>query len=216
MSPSFLNKWDTCLHSNKMVSAGNIDHDHSNISFVNFFFILRKLQTLVWKLIWIFGFSLQVLKFDQFTWTTISSKLYLSPSSLPLKIPACRGHCLVLSSSTLQPCLLCFASVDVEPDCFFILLGIGWFFQFKMFDASIGVQIIFVSNGNNFYTECVCSLQLGVKSLVSSKESSSDGMFSESRRLIHKTITQILLSGWNKQTYFSKLSIMIYLFKVLI
>ena len=37
MSPSFLNKWDTCLHSNKMVSAGNLDHDHSNISFVNFF-----------------------------------------------------------------------------------------------------------------------------------------------------------------------------------
>ncbi|KAJ6904244.1 acyl-CoA-binding domain-containing protein 6 isoform X1 [Populus alba x Populus x berolinensis] len=36
-----------------------------------------------------------VLKFDQFTWTSISSKLYLSPSSLPLKIPACRGHCLV-------------------------------------------------------------------------------------------------------------------------
>jgi len=120
------------------------------------FFILRKLQPLVWKLIWIFGFSLQVLKFDQFTWTTISSKLYLSPSSLPLKIPACRGHCLVLSSSTLQPCLLCFASFDVEPDCFFILLGIGWFFQFKMFDASIGMQIIFVSNGNNFYTEWMC------------------------------------------------------------
>ncbi|XP_034895746.1 uncharacterized protein [Populus alba] len=39
--------------------------------------------------------DVQVLKFDQFTWTTISSKLYLSPSSLPLKIPACRGHCLV-------------------------------------------------------------------------------------------------------------------------
>ncbi|XP_011012826.1 PREDICTED: acyl-CoA-binding domain-containing protein 4-like isoform X2 [Populus euphratica] len=39
--------------------------------------------------------DVQVLKFDQFTWTSISSKLYLSPSSLPLKIPACRGHCLV-------------------------------------------------------------------------------------------------------------------------
>ena len=119
------------------------------------FLFLRKLQTLVWKLVCIFGFSLQVLKFDQFTWTTISSKLYLSPSSLPLKIPACRGHCLVLSSSTLQPCLLCFAFFDVEPDCFFILLGIGCFFQFKIFDASIGMQIIFVSNGNNFYTMCV-------------------------------------------------------------
>ncbi|CAL1413296.1 unnamed protein product [Linum trigynum] len=39
--------------------------------------------------------DVQVLKFDQFTWTTIPSKLYLSPSSLPLKIPACKGHCLV-------------------------------------------------------------------------------------------------------------------------
>uniref|UniRef100_A0A6N2K2A0 Uncharacterized protein n=1 Tax=Salix viminalis TaxID=40686 RepID=A0A6N2K2A0_SALVM len=39
--------------------------------------------------------DVQVLKFDQFTWTSISSKLYLSPSSLPLKIPACRGHSLV-------------------------------------------------------------------------------------------------------------------------
>jgi len=42
MSPSFLNKWDTCLHSNKMVSAGNIDHDHSNISFVNFLFYFKE------------------------------------------------------------------------------------------------------------------------------------------------------------------------------
>ncbi|XP_021679547.2 acyl-CoA-binding domain-containing protein 6 isoform X2 [Hevea brasiliensis] len=39
--------------------------------------------------------DVQVLNFDQFTWTAISSKLYLSPSSLPLKIPACKGHCLV-------------------------------------------------------------------------------------------------------------------------
>ncbi|XP_048234798.1 acyl-CoA-binding domain-containing protein 6 isoform X2 [Ricinus communis] len=39
--------------------------------------------------------DVQVLNFDQFTWTTISSKLYLSPSSLPLKIPACKGHSLV-------------------------------------------------------------------------------------------------------------------------
>ncbi|XP_037496326.1 acyl-CoA-binding domain-containing protein 5 isoform X2 [Jatropha curcas] len=39
--------------------------------------------------------DVQVLNFDQFTWTAISSKLYLSPSSLPLKIPACRGHSLV-------------------------------------------------------------------------------------------------------------------------
>ncbi|CAI0626908.1 unnamed protein product [Linum tenue] len=39
--------------------------------------------------------DVQVLKFDQFTWTTIPSKLYHSPSSLPLKIPACKGHCLL-------------------------------------------------------------------------------------------------------------------------
>ncbi|KAI5415829.1 acyl-CoA-binding domain-containing protein 6 [Lathyrus oleraceus] len=39
--------------------------------------------------------DVQVLNFDTFSWTTASSKLYLSPSSLPLKIPACRGHSLV-------------------------------------------------------------------------------------------------------------------------
>uniref|UniRef100_A0A2P2LZ11 Acyl-CoA binding protein n=1 Tax=Rhizophora mucronata TaxID=61149 RepID=A0A2P2LZ11_RHIMU len=39
--------------------------------------------------------DVQVLNFDRFTWTTISSKLYLSPSSLPLKIRACKGHSLV-------------------------------------------------------------------------------------------------------------------------
>lgn len=39
--------------------------------------------------------DVQVLNFDSFTWTTASSKLYLSPSSLPLKIPACKGHRLV-------------------------------------------------------------------------------------------------------------------------
>ncbi|KAK7412591.1 hypothetical protein VNO78_04072 [Psophocarpus tetragonolobus] len=39
--------------------------------------------------------DVQVLNFDRFSWTTASSKLYLSPSSLPLKIPACKGHCLV-------------------------------------------------------------------------------------------------------------------------
>lgn len=40
--------------------------------------------------------DVQVLNFDRFLWTKASSKLYLSPSSLPLKIPACKGHCLVL------------------------------------------------------------------------------------------------------------------------
>ncbi|XP_010243563.1 PREDICTED: acyl-CoA-binding domain-containing protein 4 [Nelumbo nucifera] len=39
--------------------------------------------------------DVQVLNFERFTWTTASSKLYLSPSSLPLKIPACKGHSLV-------------------------------------------------------------------------------------------------------------------------
>ncbi|KAK7245696.1 hypothetical protein RIF29_40545 [Crotalaria pallida] len=39
--------------------------------------------------------DVQVLNFDRFSWTMASSKLYLSPSSLPLKIPACKGHSLV-------------------------------------------------------------------------------------------------------------------------
>lgn len=39
--------------------------------------------------------DVQVLNFENFTWTTASSRLYLSPSSLTLKIPACKGHCLV-------------------------------------------------------------------------------------------------------------------------
>ncbi|XWS53656.1 hypothetical protein CRYUN_Cryun10bG0019500 [Craigia yunnanensis] len=39
--------------------------------------------------------DVQVLNFDNFSWTTASSKLYLSPSSLPLKIPSCKGHSLV-------------------------------------------------------------------------------------------------------------------------
>ncbi|XP_057957930.1 acyl-CoA-binding domain-containing protein 6 isoform X2 [Malania oleifera] len=39
--------------------------------------------------------DVQVLDFDRFSWTTASSKLYLSPTNLPLKIPACKGHNLV-------------------------------------------------------------------------------------------------------------------------
>ncbi|GMI70322.1 hypothetical protein like AT5G18590 [Hibiscus trionum] len=39
--------------------------------------------------------DVQVLNFDTFSWTMASSKLYLSPSNLPLKIPSCRGHSLV-------------------------------------------------------------------------------------------------------------------------
>ncbi|ESQ41861.1 hypothetical protein EUTSA_v10012828mg [Eutrema salsugineum] len=39
--------------------------------------------------------DVQVLNFDSFTWSSASSKVYLSPSSLPLMIPAWKGHCLV-------------------------------------------------------------------------------------------------------------------------
>ncbi|KAL8047708.1 hypothetical protein ABFX02_07G017700 [Erythranthe guttata] len=39
--------------------------------------------------------DVQVLSFDRYSWTKSSSKLYLSPTSLPLKIPACKGHTLV-------------------------------------------------------------------------------------------------------------------------
>lgn len=39
--------------------------------------------------------DVQVLNFDRFTWSAASSKIYLSPTSLPLKIPACKGHSLV-------------------------------------------------------------------------------------------------------------------------
>ncbi|KAL7175304.1 hypothetical protein ACSBR2_028997 [Camellia fascicularis] len=37
----------------------------------------------------------QVLNFDRFSWTTGSSKPYLSPTNLPLKIPAGKGHSLL-------------------------------------------------------------------------------------------------------------------------
>lgn len=39
--------------------------------------------------------DVQMLDFEKFTWTAASSKLYLSANSFPLKIPACKGHCLV-------------------------------------------------------------------------------------------------------------------------
>ncbi|KAL8162802.1 hypothetical protein V2J09_014291 [Rumex salicifolius] len=39
--------------------------------------------------------DVQVLNFDQFSWTTASSKIYFSPTGLPLKIPASKGHSLV-------------------------------------------------------------------------------------------------------------------------
>ncbi|KAK1427034.1 hypothetical protein QVD17_15716 [Tagetes erecta] len=39
--------------------------------------------------------DVQVLNLENYSWTAASSRLYLSPSSLQLKVPACRGHCLV-------------------------------------------------------------------------------------------------------------------------
>ncbi|KAE8671927.1 hypothetical protein F3Y22_tig00111877pilonHSYRG00076 [Hibiscus syriacus] len=39
--------------------------------------------------------DVQVLNFNTFSWTMASSKLYLSPSNLPLKIPSCKAHGLV-------------------------------------------------------------------------------------------------------------------------
>ncbi|KAJ0713844.1 putative kelch-type beta propeller [Helianthus annuus] len=39
--------------------------------------------------------DVQVLNLENYSWTIASSRLYLSPSSLQLKIPACKGHCLV-------------------------------------------------------------------------------------------------------------------------
>ncbi|XP_057752402.1 acyl-CoA-binding domain-containing protein 6-like isoform X2 [Arachis stenosperma] len=57
--------------------------------------------------------DVQVLNFDTFSWTTASSKLYLSPSSLPLKIPACKGHCLV---SWGKKVLLIGGKTDPESD----------------------------------------------------------------------------------------------------
>ncbi|XP_073307744.1 uncharacterized protein [Primulina huaijiensis] len=39
--------------------------------------------------------DVQVLSFDRFSWTKASPKCYLSSTSHPLKIPACKGHSLV-------------------------------------------------------------------------------------------------------------------------
>ncbi|KAK1271075.1 F-box/kelch-repeat protein [Acorus gramineus] len=39
--------------------------------------------------------DVQVLNFDKLMWMAATPKVYLSPTSLPLKIPACKGHCLV-------------------------------------------------------------------------------------------------------------------------
>lgn len=59
--------------------------------------------------------EMQVLNFDKFSWTAVSSKLYLSPSSLPLQIPVCKGHSLVYKYMFLsiiviiQTCLINFS-----------------------------------------------------------------------------------------------------------
>ncbi|KAL8142814.1 hypothetical protein V2J09_015846 [Rumex salicifolius] len=42
--------------------------------------------------------DVQVLNFEKFSWTAASSNVHLSPTSLPLKIPACKGHSLVARS----------------------------------------------------------------------------------------------------------------------
>ncbi|KAL3626125.1 hypothetical protein CASFOL_029674 [Castilleja foliolosa] len=50
--------------------------------------------------------DVQVLSFDRFTWTKASSKLYLSPTSLPLKIPACKvpwGKKVLLIGGKTEP-----------------------------------------------------------------------------------------------------------------
>ncbi|KAG4977654.1 hypothetical protein JHK86_037128 [Glycine max] len=62
--------------------------------------------------------DVQVLNFDRFSWTMASSKLYLSPSSLPLKLPACKGHCLVARSGhtvvMANSVLILFGGEDVK------------------------------------------------------------------------------------------------------
>lgn len=67
-----------------------------SFSFAPTYYILRATQVIALP-VWVVStsLSLQVLDFDKFTWSRASSKLYLSPSSLPLKIPACKGHGLV-------------------------------------------------------------------------------------------------------------------------
>jgi len=55
-----------------------------------------------------------VVNFDRFSWATASSKTYLSPSSLPRKIPACKGHSLVISISHLYDLLYGFALLCIS------------------------------------------------------------------------------------------------------
>ncbi|CAH8391996.1 unnamed protein product [Eruca vesicaria subsp. sativa] len=57
--------------------------------------------------------DVQVLNFDSFTWSTVSSKVYLSPSSLPLMIPSWKGHCLTV--------LLVVWSFDTESECWSLM-----------------------------------------------------------------------------------------------
>ncbi|KAK6930120.1 Kelch repeat type 1 [Dillenia turbinata] len=74
--------------------------------------------------------DVQVLNFDQFNWTSASSKQYLSPASFPLKIPACKGHCLVswgkkvlLVGGKIDPASdrVSVRAFDVESECWSLM-----------------------------------------------------------------------------------------------
>lgn len=78
--------------------------------------------------------DVQVLSFDQFSWTTASSKTYLSPTSLPLKIPSCKGHSLVacgkkalLIGGKTDPCSekVSVWAFDTETECWSLMEAKG-------------------------------------------------------------------------------------------
>nr|XP_043609213.1 acyl-CoA-binding domain-containing protein 5 [Erigeron canadensis]XP_043609214.1 acyl-CoA-binding domain-containing protein 5 [Erigeron canadensis] len=78
--------------------------------------------------------DVQVLNFDNFSWTTASSRLYLSPSSLQLKIPACKGHCLVpwgkkvllVGGRTVPPSdRISVWAFDIETECWSLMEAKG-------------------------------------------------------------------------------------------
>ncbi|KAJ0626134.1 putative kelch-type beta propeller [Helianthus annuus] len=78
--------------------------------------------------------DVQVLNFENFSWTTTSSRLYLSPSSLQLKIPACKGHCLVpwgkkvllIGGRTASPSdRVSVWAFDVETECWSLMEAKG-------------------------------------------------------------------------------------------
>ncbi|XP_010524754.1 PREDICTED: acyl-CoA-binding domain-containing protein 4 [Tarenaya hassleriana] len=78
--------------------------------------------------------DVQVLNFDTFTWAAASSKVYLSPSSLPLKIPAWKGHCLVswgkkvlLVGGKTEPCSdrVSVWAFDTDSECWSLMEAKG-------------------------------------------------------------------------------------------